>query len=104
MPKEVAAGGVTLKGLFIPEKTSIGWSVFGMMMNEKVWGPDARVFRPERWLKGTPEEIRKKELDMEMVFGYGKWQCLGKNVAYMELNKIFVQVCDLLSVNVSVSL
>jgi len=96
LPKEVPAGGVTLKDLYIPEKTNIGWSVFGMMRNEKVWGPDAWVFRPERWLEGTPEEIRDKELNVEMVFGYGKWQCLGKNVAYIELNKIFVQVCGFL--------
>lgn len=103
LPKEVPAGGVTLNGLYIPEETSIGWSVFGMMRDEKVWGRDARVFRPERWLKGPPKDIRK-ELDIDMVFGYGKWVCLGKTVAYMELNKIFVQVCDFLSATVSVNL
>jgi cytochrome P450 len=104
LPKEVPTGGVTLKGLYIPEKTSIGWSVFGMMRDEKIWGPDAWLFRPERWLEGTPEEIREKELDIEMVFGYGKWSCLGKNVAYIELNKIFVQVCSFLSATASVNL
>jgi len=92
MLKEVPAGGDTLNGLFIPEKTAIGWSAFGLMRNEKVWGDDAKMFRPERWLEGSPEEIQKKELNLEMVFGYGKYQCLGKNVARMELNKIFVEV------------
>lgn len=93
MSKEVPPGGDTIKGLYLPEKTTIGWSSFGLMRNEKVWGDDAKVFRPERWLEGSPEEIQRRELDVEMVFGYGKYQCLGKNIAYMELNKIFVQVC-----------
>ena len=81
-----------VKGLYVPEGTGIGWSAFGLMWNVKVWGDDAKVFRPERWFEGSPEEIRKKEIDVEMVFGYGKYQCLGKNVAYIELNKVFVEV------------
>ena len=28
-------------------------------------------------------------------FKYGKWQCLGKTIALLELNKIFVEVSDL---------
>ena len=92
MFKQVPPGGDTLNGIYIPEKTNIGWSSFGLMRNEKVWGKDAKVFRPERWMEGSPEEIRKKEIYSEMVFGYGKYQCLGKNVANMELNKIFVEV------------
>ena len=92
MFKEVPAGGDTIKGFYIPKGTGIGWSSFGLMRNKKVWGDDARLFRPERWFEGSPEDIRKKEIDVEMVFGYGKYQCLGKNVAYLELNKIFVEV------------
>jgi cytochrome P450 len=75
-----------------------------MMRDEKIWGADAWVFRPDRWLEGTPEEIRGKELDTEMVFGYGKWSCLGKNVAYIELNKIFVQVYSFLPATASLNL
>lgn len=92
MFKEVPTGGDTIKGFYVPEGTGIGWSSFGLMRNEKVWGDDAKLFRPERWLEGNPEDIRQKEIDVEMVFGYGKYQCLGKNVAYLELNKIFVEV------------
>jgi hypothetical protein len=31
-----------------------------------------------------------------LVFSYGKYACLGKNVAFMELNKVFVEVSLLL--------
>jgi cytochrome P450 len=92
--KEVPAGGDTINGLFIPGKTRIGWSSFGLMRNEKVWGDDANMFRPERWLEGSLEEIQRKDSVLEMVFGYGTYQCLGKTVARMELNKIFVEVRD----------
>jgi cytochrome P450 len=92
MFKEVPAGGDTVEGFYVPGGTGIGWSSFGLMRNKKVWGDDAKLFRPERWFEGSAEEIRKKEIDVEMVFGYGKYQCLGKNVAYLELNKIFVEV------------
>lgn len=50
------------------------------------------MFRPERWLKGS-EEVRKKwDLNLNMVFECGKYLYLGKNVAMMELNKVFVQI------------
>jgi cytochrome P450 len=92
MSKQVPPGGDTLRDLDIPDGTTIGWSPFGLMRNEKIWGADAKVFRPERWFEGTPEEIQSKEIDVEMCFGYGKYQCLGKNIAYIELNKVFVEV------------
>lgn len=90
--KLVPPDGDTLKGHFVPEGTTIGWSSFGLMRNEEVWGPDAKMFRPERWLEGTAEERRRMDSDVDLVFGYGKYACLGKNVAMMELNKVFVQV------------
>lgn len=92
MSKEVPAGGDTVSGFYVPEGTGIGWSTFGMMRNVKIWGNDADIFRPERWFEGTLEEIRKKEIYIELIFGYGKYQCLGKNIASLELNKVFVEV------------
>jgi cytochrome P450 len=32
------------------------------------------------------------ERNNELIFGYGRFQCLGKNVAFIELNKIFVEL------------
>ncbi len=57
-----------------------------------VWGPDAHEFRPERWLEADPEKLRDMDGTLDLVFGYGRWQCLGRNVAMMELNKVFVEV------------
>ena len=36
--------------------------------------------------------MKEREATLELVFGYGRWQCLGRNVALIELNKIFVEV------------
>jgi cytochrome P450 len=93
--KDAPAGGNTAKGFYVLEGIGIGWSPFGSMRNVKVWGDAADVFRPElRWFEGTAEEIRRKEIDVEMVFGYGNYRCLGKNFGYLELNKKFVEVSD----------
>ena len=32
------------------------------------------------------------ERNNDLVFGYGKYQCLGKPVALLELNKVFVEL------------
>jgi len=38
------------KKIFIPEGTNIGWCVWGITMNRDIFGEDANIFRPERWL------------------------------------------------------
>lgn len=98
MSKEVPLGGDTINGHFVPEGTRIGYSGFGLFRDPGVWGADAGTFRPERWLEGSKEEIRDAEQRLELIFAYGRFQCLGRNVALMELNKIFVEVSLLLLV------
>ncbi|PKS07210.1 hypothetical protein jhhlp_005812 [Lomentospora prolificans] len=84
--------GDTWNGVHIPGGTGISYNAFGLARNKKVWGEDAALFRPERWLEGTAEEIRARESVLDMVFGYGKYKCLGQSIAYMELNKIFFEL------------
>lgn len=92
MSKVVPLGGDTYRGMEIPAGTVIGYSAFGLSRNKEVWGEDADVFRPERWLEGTREEMRAKEAAVDLVFGHGRWLCLGKNVAFVELNKVIFEV------------
>lgn len=90
--KEVPGEGDTINGMFIPGGTQIGISPFSVYLSKKVFGPDASVFRPERWLNAEPERLEVMAESVGLVFSSGKWQCLGKPVAIMELNKIFVEV------------
>lgn len=90
MAKQVPPEGDTINGMFVPGGTQIGYSAWGIFRNKKIWGEDAHVFRPERWLDGG--NIREQELALEQIFAAGRYQCLGKNVALMELNKVFVEV------------
>ena len=91
-PKEVPAGGDVWNGVALPAGTDIGICYWGFMRRPEIWGEDAAEFRPERWLDSPPERLREMESTWELVFGHGRWQCLGKNVALMELNKVFVEV------------
>ena len=90
--KDVPPGGDTFNGVFLPEGTKIGYCGLGLFRIKEIWGEDVHAFRPERWLDSSPEQIHNMETNMELIFGYGRWQCLGKNVAVIELNKVFVEV------------
>lgn len=98
MTKDIPPDGDTYRGLHIPPGTKIGYSAFGVFRDRAIWGDDADLFRPERWLASgqggseSVETVREREATLELVFGYGRWQCLGRNVALIELNKVFVEV------------
>lgn len=88
MSKEVPREGDAIDNRFVPGGTRIGYGAYGIFRDKKVWGQDADTFRPERWFDATPD----MESSLELIFSYGRFQCLGKNLAMMELNKIFVEV------------
>jgi cytochrome P450 len=90
--KTVPAGGDVINGHFIPAGTQIGSSPFGVHHSKKIFGSDAELFRPERWLEADSSAFADMSSTVDLVFHYGKWQCLGKHVALMEFNKIFVEV------------
>lgn len=88
-------GDHTRDGRFIPGGTKITATFGAMQRNKEVFGVDSDVWRPERWLEEEgcdAERRREMKSVVEMVFGYGRWQCAGKMVALLELNKIFCQV------------
>ncbi|KAI0120338.1 cytochrome P450 [Hypoxylon sp. NC0597] len=90
--KKVPKGGDTINGYFIPEGTEIGHNVLGIMRAKKYWGEDADVFRPERWLEADEETAGMMTGVIETLWGAGRYKCLGRAIAQIELNKVFVEL------------
>ncbi|KAI2602118.1 cytochrome P450 [Hypoxylon sp. NC1633] len=91
LTKIVNPGGETIKGRFIPGGTGIGHCGWGIQRHP-VFGNDVDVFRPERWIEASDTRRREMERTMELVFGTGRWGCLGKAIVLVELDKIFVEL------------
>lgn len=92
MAKQAPPEGHYWKDTFIPGGTRVGSCAWGIFRREDIWGQDSGEFRPERWLESSAEQLAAMEGALDLIFSYGRWQCLGRPIALMELNKIFVQV------------
>ncbi|KAH8902664.1 pisatin demethylase [Coniochaeta sp. PMI_546] len=92
MSKQVPPQGDTFKGIWLPGGTKIGNCTWGLLRRKDVWGEDSDSFRPERWLEAAGEKLKEMESVVDLVFGFGKYQCLGRNIAFLELNKVFVEL------------
>jgi cytochrome P450 len=84
--------GDTIDGKRVPGGTLVAPNFWTTGRNRAVFGADADVFRPERWLEAAAGERAEMRRVAELVFGYGRWGCAGKMIAFMELNKVFVEV------------
>lgn len=99
-PRDVPSGGDTItvdgKTIFLPPGVEIGYSAYAMHQSKATYGPDATSFRPERWLQEPDQEkLAAMVRTNELIFGHGKWACLGKPVAQLELNKAIFEVCKI---------
>ncbi|KAI9926751.1 hypothetical protein ASPWEDRAFT_177239 [Aspergillus wentii DTO 134E9] len=79
-----------VRGHRIPAGTPVGISPIAQNRDTDIWGEDADLFRPERWIEDT---ARAKYLDSNnMTFGgNGPRMCIGKNIALVELQKFIAQ-------------
>lgn len=91
--KVVPPQGDTLAGMYVPGGTNVAVNPWALMRHEPTFGTDVDVFRPERFINATAEERANMQRTVDLMFGAGRFMCAGKTVAWMELNKIFVEVC-----------
>ncbi|KAK3073217.1 hypothetical protein LTR53_005416 [Teratosphaeriaceae sp. CCFEE 6253] len=84
--RKVPVGGASIAGVFIPEGTSVGCSPAALHLNPAVYGHDAQLFRPERWLSTDGEALRRMEA-AHMGFSRGRRVCIGQHIATMQMKK-----------------
>ncbi|KAF1327729.1 Cytochrome p450 86a2, partial [Globisporangium splendens] len=75
-------------GTFIPAGVEILYNNFYIGRNSSMWGPDPRVFRPERWLE---MKTRPSAYDFP-VFQAGARICPGMNMSLLETKVIIAVV------------
>jgi cytochrome P450 len=90
LPRLVSRPGMEIDGRHVPSGMEISCSPWIVNRDPSLYGNDAELFRPERWL-GTLEE-RKLLTKYSETFGYGSRTCLGKDLAMLILYKVPFQV------------
>ncbi|WZH40486.1 uncharacterized protein QYS62_001419 [Fusarium acuminatum] len=85
--KQVPPEGDTINGFFVPGGTQVGQGFYAVGRSHLVWGEDADIFRPERWLLAEGDRLRDMIAAFDTHFGHGKYSCLGKPIALMEIHK-----------------
>lgn len=101
VPKKVPTEGDTVvvdgATYYLPGDTNISYNAWSLHHDKTIFGDDAELFRPERWLledkdEGSEERLAAMRRTTELIFGYGKYQCLGKPIAWLEITKVLFEV------------
>lgn len=78
---------MTISNTFFPEGTVLGINSWTAHYNTSVFGQDAPIFRPERWIDSSPDRL--KEMDnYYMPFGLGSRTCMGRHISELEMYKL----------------
>ncbi|KAI0478205.1 cytochrome P450 [Xylaria cf. heliscus] len=73
-----------VEGKIVPPGTVVGMSAYTMHTSPEIWGPDARAFKPERWLAAGADA---GHLETYLAtFSKGLRGCMGRNLAFAELH------------------
>lgn len=86
LPRSVPAEGMEVDGLRVPAGTTVGCNPVSLHRNPEIFGHDAEIYRPDRWLSG---ENDKKDMERyNLIYGGGARTCPGRYLAEMLVFKI----------------
>jgi cytochrome P450 len=87
----VPAGGATVCGKALKEGTIVGMNAWALHRDREVFGDDAEVYRPERWIEADKGRLKAMERSF-FSFGHGPRACIGKNISILEMSKVVPQL------------
>ena len=90
--------GDVAHNIFVARGTLLTVPITFINRSDALWGPDAKQFRPERWLE--PDGIAPQARELQgyrhiLTFGDGPKMCLGKLFAIAEVKVRFHQYRNL---------
>lgn len=99
LSKRVPPEGDEICGYQVPGGTAVAYSAKAVHRNPDLFGPDQESFRPERWVlqseggdEPSADKIKAMEENNQLIFGYGKYHCLGQVIAFVELGKVIFEL------------
>ncbi|KDQ14076.1 hypothetical protein BOTBODRAFT_132971 [Botryobasidium botryosum FD-172 SS1] len=82
--------------LYMQDHVSITYSLFLMQRRADVWGGDAEMFKPERWLDIPGQALQTKPQVANpfifLPFNGGPRMCLGQGFAYQECSYLLIRL------------
>lgn len=93
LPRYVPKGGVTIRGYYLPEGTEVGMSAWVNHRYSDIWGDDPMEFNPDRWIDADPSALETMK-SCWVPFSTGSRQCLGQNLARLELLHVMKAVFE----------
>lgn len=84
-------GGRKVCGRYFPEGTLVGISPWVVHQDKGVYGEDADVWRPERWIEADEEAMGAMQRTF-FVFGSGSRTCVGRNIGRLNTFKLVPQI------------
>jgi cytochrome P450 len=88
LQRVVPPEGVIFAGVHFPGGVTVGIDAWVAHRNTSVYGPDADIWRPSRWLE-YDEEGRGAEIEKYFfAFGMGTRSCIGRNISMLEMCKV----------------
>ncbi|XP_060518386.1 probable cytochrome P450 12a4, mitochondrial [Cylas formicarius] len=78
---------LVLGGYQIPKGTDVV-TINLLLSHDEKYFKDAKMFKPERWLRDTEDEYSSKNVNpfASLPFGFGPRSCIGKRLANLELD------------------
>lgn len=87
LERVISERGLNIYGKYIPPGVVVGVNPWVIHRDPDIFGHDADVWRPERWLDS--EVDTRKRMDSAMFqFGGGSRTCIGKNISLLEIYKL----------------
>ncbi|KAH8657999.1 cytochrome P450 86A1 [Xylariales sp. PMI_506] len=82
-----------LCGLKIPAGVSVEMAYKPALRTKEIFGEDANMFRPERWIASSPDTLALMDETLRFVFGGpSRWECLGRGLALMQMHKVLFEL------------